>query len=416
MKKIVLFAAATAFIFAAACKKKQEASLTPVEQPAAFNEQSAAPGGFKPCPAGDFAFNLYRKVAAANPGKNVFLSPSSARWALGMAYTGAAGRTRDEMAAALGAKPVAENLKAESELMQSLMAADPKVKLRVANGLWLKNGFPFKQKFVSAVRKYYRAEVFARNFVPADVGEANAWVSRETEGKIPSIINQFKPEDRALLINAVYFKGNWTDQFEKEATKAADFHLSSGKAVRRKMMDNSAKYDYFKGEDFQAVRLPYGNKRLGMVILLPGKSLTLTELNDMLTPAFWDKTLSGMKERSGRVRMPRFKLKFSAALNEPLKTIGMNLAFDKDNADFTEIADTTNPDDRLFISQVLQKTFVEVNEEGTEAAAVTAVGLMVARSVGELPFNFNADHPFLYAITDRVTGDILFLGALYDPN
>lgn len=365
----------------------------------------------------EFAFDLYRKVAASNPDKNVFISPSSARWALGMAYAGSAGGTRDDMAAVLGARPVAENLKAESARIASLLGADPKVKLLVANGLWLKKGFPFKESFVSAVRQSYRAEVFARDFVPADAAEANSWVSKQTEGKISSIIKEFKPNDRALLVNAVYFKGDWSDKFAKTATKDDDFRLSSGKAVKRKMMDRTGKYDYFAGKDLQAVRLPYGGKRLAMIVLLPGKDAPLTRLNMTLTPAVWREIIGGMWPRRGRVRLPRFQLEFSARLNEPLTALGMGVAFDRMKADFTEMAAAPAPADRLYISSVLQKTFVAVDEEGTEAAAATSV-VMASRGSAmphDPPFDFHADHPFLYAIADRETGEVLFLGALHDP-
>ncbi len=368
--------------------------------------------------SGDFAFDLYRTIAAANPEKNIFISPSNARWALGMAFAGASGRTLSEMAAVLDAGSVPKHIymNGESKRMNSLLVADPKIKLRIANSLWLKKRFPFKKEFISSVRQFYRAEVFARDFVQADVTEVNAWVSRKTKGKIPSIIEGFDRDDRALLINAVYFKGNWIDQFKKEKTMDEDFHLSSGKTVKCKLMDRSDSYEYFEGHGLQAVRLPYGNKRLGMVILLPGKSLTLTRLNNMLTPAFWKEILEGMKGRSGRVRLPRWTLEFTALLNGPLITMGMELSFDRLKADFSEMADAPDPADRLYITNVLQKTFVEVNEEGTEAAAVTSGAY--GRATGlhpepPAPFDFRADHPFLYAITDRLTGEMLFIGALY---
>jgi serpin B len=429
-------------VFMAACKKqetvKQEMAQSPAEQSVSrrlasavlpLSEDStfdrtkgnASQPDSSPVPrlSGDFAFDLYRTVAAANPEKNIFLSPASARWALGMAYAGSSGRTLKEMAAVLGAGqvPVVQNMTAEFERMGSLLAADPKVQLRIANSLWLKNLFPFKKGFVSSVRRFYRAEVFVRNFVQADVAEANAWVSKKTEGKIPSIIERFNRDDRALVINAVYFKGNWTEQFKKEKTMEENFYLSSGKIVKCKMMDKSEYYKYFEGHGLQAVRLPYGNKRLGMIILLPGKSMTLTQLNNMLTPAFWKETIGKMKKCKGRVRVPRFKLEFEAPLNSPLITMGMNLAFDREKADFSEMADAP-PDtaNRLFITSVLQKTFVEVNEEGTEASAVTLTRTGSAPGYKPPPpFDFYADHPFLYAITDRLTGEMLFIGALYNP-
>lgn len=366
----------------------------------------------------DFAFDLFKRVAEANPDKNVFLSPSSARWALGMAYAGSAGETREAMARTLGAFSPAENLKFESERIASLMSADPKVKLRVANSVWLKRGFPFKKDFISSVSAAYRAEIFERGFGPADVVEANAWVKSKTEGKIPSILDKFEPRDRALLINAVYFKGNWADQFQKERTTPEDFHSASGKTVKRSLMDRFGGYPYFEGNGFQAVRLPYGSGRLGMIVLLPARGRALKSLvAATANPASWRAVRESLQRKSGRVRLPRFKLEFGASLVGSLTGLGMGIAFDPWRADFTGMADAPRPEDRLYISRVLQKTFVEVNEEGTEAAAATVVGMGSRCSVSlpVQPFEFIADRPFLYAIEDSATGELLFLGALYDP-
>ncbi|MCX5797614.1 MAG: serpin family protein [Elusimicrobia bacterium] len=366
----------------------------------------------------DFAFDLFKKVASASPAKNVFLSPSSARWALSMAYAGSAGDTQKAMALALGAPPLAEDLALESNRIASLMSADPKVTLRVANSIWLKRGFLFKEAFTSSVTAAFRAEIFERDFMPADADEANAWVSGKTEGKIPTILDKFGPGDRALLLNAVYFKGSWTDQFKKERTRPDDFHLAGGAVVRRPLMERYGGYPYFEGEGFQALRLPYGGGRLGMIVLLPAPGRPLDSLIETTANAAgWRAVIGGLNEKQGLVRLPRFKLDFSASLGGPLAGLGMGVAFDRLRADFTGMAEATKPADRLFISRVLQKTFVEVNEEGTEAAAATAV-VMASRGSARPaapPFEFIADRPFLYAVEDNATGELLFLGALYEP-
>lgn len=364
----------------------------------------------------DFAFDLYRNVAAANAGKNVFVSPSSARWALGMAYAGAAGETGAEMGAALGLGPLEEAMRAESARTAALLSADPKVKLKIANSVWLKKGFPFRKEYVSDVRSAYKAEVFERDFTQADANEANAWVSKQTEGRIPSIISKFGPLDRGVLLNAVYFKGNWSAPFDKAATRTEDFHAAGGRTVKSRLMSKAGKYDYLEGKDFQAVRLPYGSRRLGMIILLPGKGLELARFEARLGASFWREVRSGLRERGGRVRLPSFKLEFTAPLIAPLKAMGIASAFDPGSADFTRMARAPRPIDRLYITSVLQKTFVEVNEEGTEAAAATAVTMGVRGAARtEPPFDFRADRPFLYAIEDSQTGEILFLGALQEP-
>ena len=365
----------------------------------------------------DFAFDLYRAVASANTDKNVFLSPAGARWTLGMVYAGSAGGTREQMAKVLGAKPLAENLKFESERLSSLLQADEHVRLHVANSLWLKKGSPIKKSFVTSVEEAYKADVFERGFTPADVSEVNSWVAAKTEGKIKAILKEFKDDSRAVLLNAVYFKGNWTAKFSPQATKEEDFRLASGKTVKRKLMDHSGDYAYFEGPNLQAVRLPYGNKRLAMIILLPGRDMPLSRLNALMTASVWRETLAGMRLREGRVRLPKFKLEFTSPLNGALKAMRMTLPFDRSRADFTAMSDPRNPEERLFLSEVLQKAYVEVNEEGTEAAAAThgVMGAIGSALPQGPPFDFHADHPFLYAISDDQTGEILFLGALHDP-
>jgi serpin B len=371
--------------------------------------------------SGDFAFNLFKKVAAANPEKNIFLSPSSARWALGMAYAGSAGTTKKAIGSTLRAFPPAENLKAESERITSLMSADPQVVLRVANSIWMKRGFPFKKKFVSSVSAAYRAEVFERDFGPSDVTEVNAWVKNKTEGKIPTILDRFASAERAVLINAVYFKGTWRNPFNKERTTPEDFHLAAGNVVKRPLMDRTGDYPYFAGSGFQALRLPFGGGRLGMIVLLPARDRTLKSLiATTAEAAAWRTIQDGLTPAPVHVRLPLFKTEYRTFLRQPLSELGMGVAFDPKKADFTLMADAPSLADRLYISNVLQKTFVEVNEAGAEAAAATATtmtaGAMLARRpIPPPPFEFLADRPFIYAIEDRETGEILFLGSLYDP-
>jgi serine protease inhibitor len=365
----------------------------------------------------DFALKLYKAVAGAEKRGNVFLSPAGARWLLGMAYAGASSGTKAELAVLLGGAPPQRNLKDEAARLASLLAADPRVSLKVANGLWLKKGYPFKDSFSAEVRENLGAAVFVRDFTPADVAEANAWASRQTEGRIRTVLDKFGKKDRALLANAVYFKGKWSYPFEEKNTREQDFTLASGAKVRCELMSDSGRYEYHQGSDFQALRLPYGNGRLGMVLLLPSPQLGLEGLNGRLTPEFWRSTLAALTAQPGSVLLPRFKLEYSSGLTKPLKALGLNLPFDKEKADFSCMAKLEKDQENLYLSEVLQSAFVEVNEQGTEAAAVTRAGFYghFTSVKRETPFVFRADRPFLYAIEYRVTGEILFLGALNDP-
>lgn len=369
-----------------------------------------------------FALALHRKAAAQKPGENLMLSAYSVRQALGMALLGAGGATREEIARVLGMKSGFE--REEKELRESL-TSDPEVTLMIANALWLKKGFPFLGGFIARARENFAAQVFVRGFGAETLAEINGWVSRATHGKIPVILNTLAMEDRAVLLNAVYFKGKWATAFPKEGGKRsrfsggplpATFRPSRGGSFDTKLMSLSKSFAYAESANWQAVRLPYRGGRLAMLAVLPAEGSSLDTLRGTLDAATWSAMRSTLSSRSGLVAIPRFKFTGSYDLIPALVSLGVKDAFIPVTADFTGIAAAKTPEDRLHISQVKHKTFVLVDEEGTEAAAATAVSLTRSGSArGPEPFRFVADRPFLFAIEEVASGEILFLGEVHDP-
>ena len=363
-----------------------------------------------------FGFSLFSKLTDEQPGENVFISPASVSMCLAMAWNGASGTTRSAMARALalsGLTPDQAN-RANAALMKDLLSADPKIQLKIANSLWAKKGIQFQPPFISANQQFYKARVTALDFGSPDAAQTiNGWVSENTNGLIKSIVDRINPLDILFLVNAIYFKGTWTEQFDKAMTHDQNFYLSADNAVSRKMMAQEGKYSYFADKGFQAVSLPYGSGRLSMYLFVPEDKDGLDAFLAQLTQENWDKWLARFYRMSGNVVLPRFKLEYETGLNDALSALGMAEAFAPGKADFSKMVKTTVP---VYISEVKHKTFVEVNEEGTEAAAVTSTRItMTSMPSPHERFSIVADHPFFVAIRDNTSGAILFTGAITDP-
>jgi len=362
-----------------------------------------------------FGLDIFNYLTVARPQENVFISPLSIALALQMTAHGSAGATWDAMAGAMGvsgltrAQVSAGNLALRDELLK----ADKKVRLDIANSLWLRKGVQLQKQFAADCGKYYQASVTTLDFAQPDaVVTINDWVSKNTGGRIRQIVSELKPEEILILINAIYFKGSWTREFDPKLTSAREFHLVSG-GSKRQMMNREDRFRYKADDAMQAVALPYGDGRLNMYIFLPRDKDGLGKLIDATKPDNFAELFAGFGDRKGTVVLPRFKIEFEQSLNAALKQLGMKQAFGP-GADFTRMV--MPPYTSMGISEVLHKTFVEVNEEGTEAAAVTAVTVMAtAMPRPEERFSFVCDHPFLCAIRDDVTGSVLFLGAIFDP-
>lgn len=363
------------------------------------------------------SFKLFSEILKKQPNENIFISPASAAIALAMTYNGANGETKQSIAKTLELQGMSlqEINKANAVLKETLENPDPSVQLSMANSLWTGEGRPFKAEFMQNMKGFYKAEVknldFGDSSTPSII---NDWAKQHTQGKINEIVEEQEIDKNTVfvLVNAIYFLGNWTEPFPKEATKDHPFTKLDGTQKQHPMMfQQMSEVQYYRNEIFRAISLPYGGKRLSMYIFLPHKEIGLKNFYENLNSENWDKWISQFTKYSKRdvteelyVGLPRFKLEYSIKLNDTLKALGMDIAFTK-NADFSAM--TSQP---VSLSFVKQKTFLDVNEAGTAAAAVTAMGS--TRSASE-PMIVN--RPFFFAIRDNQTGTILFMGSIVDP-
>jgi serine protease inhibitor len=363
-----------------------------------------------------FGFTLFSRLTATEPSENVFISPTSVAFALAMTWNGAAGETREAMRRALelqGMTPEDVN-RATASLMQALEQADPAVQLMIANSLWAKKGLKFKTDFMERNRQFFKAELTALDFAdPGASATINNWVAGKTAGRIEKIIDGIDANAILFLVNAVYFKGRWAAEFRKEETRQRPFTLASGSRKQVPMMTQSGSFQYHETPEFQAISLPYGKKRWNMRIFLPKEGRTLAQFLETLTASNWDAWMNSFRRREGDISLPRFRIEYEEELKEALKALGMAIAFDRSRADFSAMIETS---ERAFINRVKHKTFVEVNEEGTEAAAATSAEVSVTSAQPPVErFRMVVDRPFFCAIRDDVTGAVLFLGTVNNP-
>ena len=360
-----------------------------------------------------FGFELYGKLRGQEG--NLFLSPYSISTALGMTYAGARGNTEAQMAKVMHFGVGQEALhRAFAGIIGDLKGRDKKAyELTTANALWAQKGYPFRKEYFELVKHNYGAGLENLDFAGA-TEEArktiNAWVEKETKEKIKEL---FKPgvlddQTRLVLTNAIYFKGKWATQFDKKLTKDDAFHLAKGKDVTVPMMHVKAEFRYSEYAECKVLELPYVGEGLSMMVVLPAGVEGLGKLEEKLDAEHVDNWLGQMEEREVEVALPRFKVTSEFRLDDVLKAMGMTDAFSWERADFSGMTGKSD----LFIGAVVHKAYVEVNEEGTEAAAATGVGMM---GKSEQPTIFQADHPFFFMIRDKKTGSILFMGRVMDP-
>jgi serpin B len=359
-----------------------------------------------------FGFELLAQTRQKAAGSNLFLSPAGLAFALSMVQNGARGETLRQMAATLRVADIApaDLNTANKALLDRLNSLEPKLKLEIANGLWADRKAVIEPAFAAVNKSAFNAEVFSADFKdPALVKTINDWVSAHTDGKIPQMMQgPLDPMLRLIVLDAIYFKGAWLDPFDRKRTRDLPFTLAGGQAVQHPRMVRSGDFSYREDETFQAVELPYAGGDIGMDVFLPKGGLD--EFLRSFTAENFERWTGRMESRRGTVELPRFKLQNEYDLKPVLAAMGMALAFTP-QADFRGISR-----ERLHIGWVKQKTYVDVNEEGTEAAAVTGIGvgaMMVRREPP--PFRMVVDHPFLVALRERKTGLILFLGAISDP-
>ncbi|HEY6156880.1 MAG TPA: serpin family protein [Gemmatimonadales bacterium] len=364
-----------------------------------------------------FAFNLFGEIARqASPDSNLFISPLSAAMALAMAYNGAAGATRAEMQQVLALQGMALDDVDQSyrSLIALLRGLDPQVAFTVANSVWYDPDprYAPTPDFLTATQTYFDARVESLDFGnPTAAATINGWVNEQTHGKIPTIVpDPIPPEVVAYLINAIYFKGSWTARFDKSRTRPGAFRLASGGAATVPMMTHGStvRVGYGRADGVTLLDLPYGGQAFSMTIALPQDAAGIDSLVQGLTEERWSRWIAGLDSGSYEVIMPKFTLTYGLSLNDVLKALGMPSAFCGSAAtDFTRM----NPTGALCISNVRHKAFVDVNEEGTEAAAATSVEF----GITSMPTSLVVDRPFVFAIRERLSGTILFLGRVMNP-
>jgi serpin B len=364
-----------------------------------------------------FSFRLLKELNKEQPAQNIFVSPYSASTALQMVCNGAGGRTKSEISQVLGTSDLQQNAinAATLEIQKSLDAAGTNIILDTANALWCRKGVSIKPAFIAGNQQFFRATVESLDFDnPRTVDKINGWVTEKTHGKINNILQgPIDPNTQLFLANAIYFKGKWQEPFDKNATTNRVFHLRGGSRKEVLMMEQSRHFQYRRGTGFQAVRLEYEDSPLAMDIFLPDENSSPEKLLSIMNGDNWQRiTKPGFSDHDGTLRLPKFRIEYGVELIQSLKALGMKQAFDFHAADLSGIADHG-----LFISDALQKAFVDLNEEGTEAAAVTfgAATLSAEPMNPPPPFRMIVDRPFLFLIEDQTTGTILFTGVIFDP-
>ena len=363
-----------------------------------------------------FGFDVFNEIRQTEQDKNIFISPLSISIALAMALNGASGETEQAMTNALHL----QGLDSESinvgyaALRGALETSDPKVPLTIANSLWARQDVPFNQDFLQRNNEYFGAEISTLDFMdPNTLTTINQWVNTNTNGKITKIIDEINSDLVLFLINAIYFKGTWQTEFDPAHTRDGTFHLATGDEKHVPMMTRTGDYPYYHNNDdmFQAISIPYGDGQMSMYIFLPYRESDLNTFLESLNSESWENWIAQFHEIEIFLSMPKFKLEYEKTLNNPLQALGMEIAFAPGRADFSRMADLEALGKNLYIGDVLHKAVVEVNEEGTEAAAVTSIGIRATSA----PPEFIVNRPFFFAIRDNETQTVLFMGTVVEP-
>ncbi len=361
-----------------------------------------------------FAFEFFEHLfveESLGEDNNFMVSPLSLSMALAMTWNGAAGKTKEAMQQTLKMDGFSDDELNSyyKKLREALLKTDPSTKLSIANAIFTNQSVKINPDFINTNRSFYEAAVEAVDFTrPETVSIINKWASDNTNGLIEKVIENTKPEDLMYLLNAIYFKGIWTSEFDKKNTSERPFTYENGTRKNVEMMKQTAKFNYTNDENLQLVQLPYGNQAFSMMVLLPAEDKKLQDvIATTRQEGYWENLKSGLHEAEVELSLPKFKTEYSKRLNEVLTKMGMGIAF-ANVADFSRMSDTPAK-----IDFVKQDTYISTDELGTEAAAVTTIGMIMT----SLPVNpekvvFNANRPFLYLIQENSTGAILFMGAV----
>ena len=362
-----------------------------------------------------FAFEFFDRLfteEALDKDKNFMVSPLSLSMALAMTWNGAAGATKDEMQKTLKMYGFSDDdVNAYyKKLKEALLKTDPSTQLSIANAIFTNQNIAIKPTFIHTNQSFYNATVKPVDFSRTEtVGIINQWASDNTKGLIKKVIEKTDRNDLMYLLNAIYFKGIWTSEFDKKDTSDKPFTYENGTRKNVKMMQQTAKFNYAQDENLQLVQLHYGNEAFSMMVLLPAEGKKLKDVvTATLQESYWGKLRSGLSQAEVELSLPKFKTEYTKRLEQVLKNMGMGIAFTEGMADFSRMSDVP-----AFIDFVKQDTYISTDESGTEAAAVTTVGVGYT-SVPSQPQKvvFNANRPFLYIIQENSTGSILFMGVV----
>ncbi len=363
----------------------------------------------------EFGLEVFQKIREASSEENIMISPLSISVAFAMAYNGADNDTKTEMEKAmkLNGLTTEQINNSYKMLISALQSLDKDVVFEIANAIFYADGFSVKPDFLNINKTVYDAEVEKLNFSsPSAVQTINNWVADKTHDKIKSIIDQLSPLDRMVLLNAIYFNGIWTNKFDEKGTHLLNFTIASGSNQEIPMMKKEEKLDYTSNSLFSAIKMPYGKGQYNMIVMLPGEGKNSQDVINSLSATNWKNWLKGFETKNPVVvTMPRFKFAFETKLNSVLTEMGMAKAFQPKIANFSKISD-----EDLYISSAVHKSFIDVNENGTEAAAVTSI-TFTTTSIGNEPPKtyFTVNKPFVFAITEKDTNAILFIGEVQKP-
>lgn len=363
-----------------------------------------------------FAFNLMNNLISRDKNENMIISPLSISSILAMTQNGADGETKQEILNCVGLKNISDNdinkqYYSLLDYYNNLKSTD----LKIANSIWTNKQIALNDDFKNLTEKYYGAQVSSEDFSSADtVDKINKWVNQSTKGQIEKIIDSIDKNTQSILVNSLYFKGRWENEFSTSNTKKEEFTLSNGEKINTDTMEHTSYINYLKGSNFEAISLPYYDN-IEMDIFLPNEGVNINDFTKSITKENFDKWINSFKSTYVSQQIPKFKMDYTADLNDTLKTLGMNQAFDPEKANFTKLINSTSTNP-LYISKITHKAFISVDEQGTEAAAVTAEAMAGSAMPSNDPIYFKANRPFFFAIRDNKTGVILFMGKVENPS
>lgn len=360
----------------------------------------------------NFGFNIFNALIDNDePGINLFISSLSMYYALSMAANGAEGETYDAFKQTLNydfeKTEILEDIKS---LYEQLIVNDEQIIVEIANSIWTQETFEVKQKYSNELVDYFYATAQSLDFYdPESVNTINKWIAEKTHDKIQKMLSEISPDEVLFLINAIYFKGDWLYTFNEEANSQSDFRKEDGNTISVEYMNQKSEFKYFSNPTYCAVQLPYADSSFFMTVFLPGINKSTGDILELLSDGEWNKIQNKFNEKTVHLSLPKFKFEYGVRnLNKELKELGLSQAY-TDDANFSGISDLG-----LRISRVLHKAFIDVNENGSEAAAATIVGIELTSVDPNLVY-FSADHPFIFTISERKTNTVLFIGKVAEP-